>query len=217
MPALMRSDVIIVLAGGIRVTGALPQSVLLRIKTAHKLFQQNRASRILMAGKWSLFLKQTPPMTEAAAMAKYALSLGVPKKNLLKEEQSNNTTSNVFYIWKNFLKPNQWHKLIVVTTDSHLHRTKYIFDWLLGSDYQIEYVASPAKGDLLIRFKRWLNENLQLYLTRRFLATVPQGGVEKLAEKYRNQSTLAAHPMYLFLKRFNRNQAAFFLKLLQVL
>ncbi len=209
------SDVIIVLAGGIRVNGDLPQSVLLRVEAACKLFQEKRALKILMAGRWSLFLKQNPPTTEAEAMKQYAISLGVPHEAILKEEASNNTTSNAFHVWKQFLRPQQWHNIIVITSDYHLRRTQYIFDWLLGPEYTITYLAVPAKGSLLIRVKRWLNEKLQLFLTQRYLADIPVGGISKIEQKLQQNPGLAGHPMDFLLKRLNRNQAAFFLKLFQ--
>lgn len=205
----------IVLAGGIRVTGVLPQSVLLRVQAAQQLFERGQVDGVVMAGKWSLFLKQNPPCTEAEAMLRYALTLGMPKQVLMKEEQSYNTTSNAYWVWKLFLHDKSWQKLYVVTSDYHLARAQYIFDWLLGPNYAIEYVPTPAAGGMGVRVKRWLNERLQMFLTQQLFRPLERGDVIGFEKIIKQQSPLMAHPLYFLLKHLNHNQATVFLKLLQ--
>ncbi len=212
MPA---KDVIVVLAGGIRANGALPEGVKLRVQVAVQLFHQQQASKMIMSGKWSLFRQTIPPFTEAEAMARYAWSLGVPEAAILKEEQSNNTTSNAFYTLEKFLKPNHWKKVIVVTSDYHLLRAKFIFDNFLGPDYQLQYVAAPAVGSLSLKFKRWINEKVQLFVAKKYLQDFFTTNDKKLAQKFKKLSELEAHPLYLFLSAVFPRNAMVFLKLFQ--
>jgi uncharacterized SAM-binding protein YcdF (DUF218 family) len=166
----MQSDVIVVLAGGITDDGMLPVVVKKRIDLAKKLFDAGLAKKILMSGRWSVYREShLPPRTEATAMAEYAQQLGVSPSAILKEEQSNTTLKNAYFVKKLFLQPNQWRRLVVVTSDFHLPRTKYIFSTLLGAEYQIAYRAAKTNYLPLKKLYLWFFEKVNLgvaWLTR---------------------------------------------------
>ncbi len=164
----MTYDVIIVLAGGVKDDGTLPTNVKKRVRAAKVLFNQGLAPRMLMSGRWSVFREKFAPIhTEATVMKSYAISIGIPVEAILKEEQSNDTESNAFHSIELFVKPNHWHKLIVVTSDFHLPRVKYIFDTLLGSKYQIRYEAAETNFNALKWWIVYAIEKILLFLTRR--------------------------------------------------
>lgn len=168
LPQRRTVDVIIVLAGGITDAGDVPENVKKRVQTAKKLFDQGVARYIVMSGRWSTFREKYPPIrTEAAAMKAYAEEIGIPSEAILKEEQSNNTETNILYTLKLILEPRKWKNCIVITSDFHLERTKYIFEHLTNRSYQIEYV--PAKTNFSILKWWWLYfcEIILLLLTKR--------------------------------------------------
>lgn len=141
----MKYNVIVVLAGGIKDNGQLPESAKERIKVAKELFDAGSSSRILMSGKWSKSRENDLPLfTEAEAMVQYALSLGIPKKALYKEENSHDTLSNVHSVLHLFLKPNKWNKVIFVTSDFHLKRLKYIISALFPKSYTVQYATAKT-------------------------------------------------------------------------
>lgn len=161
----MNYDVIVVLAGGIRDNGTLPQSVKQRVQKASDLYFQGIAPRILMSGRWSVYReKHRPIMTEAEAMARYAMHLGVPRSAILKEEQSNSTKSNAQYVYQSFLLPRRWKKLVVVTSDFHLARVRQIFSGVVGPEFEIDYEATSTNYSLIQRLTRGLKEQIAMFL-----------------------------------------------------
>lgn len=155
----MQFDVIVVLAGGLTPEGTLPQSVKDRVVVASNSYQHHRASKILMSGRWSSHWEHFPPLTtEAGLMRAYAISLGVPKKSILVEEHSQNTFENAFYVTKLFLEPNNWKKILVITSDFHIRRTSRIFSKLLGSEYSLQFLAPKTNPGLAKKIQRQIKE-----------------------------------------------------------
>ena len=100
-----------------------------------------------MSGRYGFWLdweNKTPAKTEACAMKEYAETLGVDNKQIFLEEDSKDTLGNAYFTKINILEPKQWKDVIVVTSDFHLERTKYIFDFILGPDYKVEYVLTDT-------------------------------------------------------------------------
>lgn len=138
----MQKDAIIILAGGIKQDGTLPNQARLRIKKGAQLYKNGIAPRIIMSGAYSFLTKHTPPKTEAEAMAEYAILSGVNKKDILLEKESQDTISNAYSTKINFLKPNNWKKIIVVTSNYHKLRTEYIFKKVLGKEYNTKIITA---------------------------------------------------------------------------
>ena len=138
--------------------------MLQRVLVAKKLYDQQLAPRILMSGRWSVDWDPHPPtQTEAALMYQYALSLDIPKKALFLEEHSQNTAENAFYITKLFLEPKNWKKVIVITSDFHVSRTKNFFAKLLGADYKIKFVGAHTNEGLMKQLQRHSKELIHLH------------------------------------------------------
>lgn len=156
----MKFDVIVVLAGGITSMGTLPQSVMDRVHVAKKMYQHNAASKILMSGRWSSHWEHFPPsITEAGLMREYAISLGIPKKSIHIEEHSQNTFENALYVTKLFLEPNNWKKVLIITSDFHIPRATRIFTKILGSEYYIRFAAPKSKEDLIRKIRWYIKEH----------------------------------------------------------
>lgn len=182
-------DVIIVLAGGIRDSGELPESVHQRIHKAKELFDAQVATRVIMSGRWSQSRNRTPPTTEAEAMSLYAQVIGIPEKFIHKEEHSQNTAGNAFYSTTHFLKPNNWKKVVVVTSDFHLPRTQYIFNKFLGPEYSIRYESARTTFSVKKLLKWQLSEKLILGITKKRFEKLQDGNYEQLQEYYRLGNT----------------------------
>lgn len=174
MIARKKYDVIVVLAGGITDDNQLPQSVKDRIHLAKVLFEKRWSDTILMSGKWSMYREyaKKPTTTEAQAMVEYAQALNLPKSNLLKEEHSHNTVENLQLVNRLFLQPNQWQRMLLVTSDFHLPRVKWIVEKYWHPSYQIRYlgVRTPASmsqwlewriGEILSLYKEWFLQHFQ--------------------------------------------------------
>lgn len=168
----MKYNVIIVLAGGITNQETLPESVKKRVLLAKKLYDRKLSSRILMSGKWSGYWDYLPPQhTEAELMRQYAISVGLPKSAILVEEHSQSTFENALYVSKLFLEPHRWKDVVVVTSDFHINRAKYIFEQLLKNTYTLNFVGSQGDEGSLKKIQVTIKEFILLH-TQRFLQYV---------------------------------------------
>jgi uncharacterized SAM-binding protein YcdF (DUF218 family) len=147
------------------------------------------------------YAKLYPPITEAKAMRDYAVKLEVPKDKILLEEQSNDTIGNAYFTKVDFLKPNNWKILVVVTSEFHMKRTKYIFKKVLGPEYNVEFVEAPSKlTPLELEEKRKIEEKI-LTFTHKWMGNLKDG--DDLAIK---QLLYTEHPGYAKKPKYSKEQ-----------
>src|SRR4051812_41297021 len=144
-PPRYRADAIVVLGRGLEVDGHLPLLGKQRVETAAALFAWETAPRIIFAGRCSLMTETEPRITEAHAMADYAVSLGLPRDALLCEEESRDTIGNAYFTMRLLLEPNEWTSIRVVTSDFHIQRASWVFRRVLGVGYDVSFTAAPSE------------------------------------------------------------------------
>lgn len=160
----MRFDVILVLAGGITNRGILPPNVCRRVQLTKELFDQEAAENILMSGLWSRFWEHTPPQTtEAALMAEYAISLGIPKEKIFLEEHSHNTFENIFLSKKLFFEPQKWKKILVITSDFHVPRVQLTLQTLLDNSYTYQVLGANVNVGVFKHVTLYTKEKILLH------------------------------------------------------
>jgi uncharacterized SAM-binding protein YcdF (DUF218 family) len=142
-----RADAIVVLGRGVDPDGALPALAKQRVARAAELFAWGVAPRLIFSGRCSLMTETEPPRTEAAAMAEYAINLGIPARAVILEEESRDTIGNAYFVLRRFLEPNDWMSIRVVTSDFHIQRTAWVFQKVLGLGYDVAYSPSPSELD----------------------------------------------------------------------
>lgn len=161
----MKYDAIIVLAGGFDSKGNLPKTVRERIQLAATLFKEKKANHIILTGKWSNYWDHAyilPKKTESSLMFDYALPLGIQKKSLYIEDNSQNTYENIFYCKKIFFEPNNWKKILIVTSDFHTFRVNKICTLLLSKEYHFRIIATRTERTLFKKVRWQLKEQLLL-------------------------------------------------------
>jgi uncharacterized SAM-binding protein YcdF (DUF218 family) len=142
-----RSDALVVLGRGTDPDGSLPQLAKQRVERAAELFAWEVAPRIIFSGRCSLMTESAPVCTEGAAMADYAVTLGLPRKALLVEEESRDTIGNAYFVLRRYLEPNDWNSIRVVTSDFHIQRTAWVFQKVLGLGYDVSFSPAPSELD----------------------------------------------------------------------
>ncbi|MCY7379501.1 MAG: YdcF family protein [Gemmatimonadaceae bacterium] len=142
-----RADALVVLGRGVDPDGALPLLAKQRVERAAELFAWGVAPRMIFSGRCSLMTESVPARTEAAAMADYARSMGIPSRALLLEEESRDTIGNAYFVLRRFLEPNDWMSIRVVTSDFHIQRTAWVFQKVLGLGYDVAFSPSPSELD----------------------------------------------------------------------
>lgn len=144
-------DAILVLGGGVPSSPTEPPTYVQRrcdsvAKLMHALQERKGAASIipsvicLSAGTAHLPQFITPhnglPLWESTASAAYLMQhpeYPVPEQYVFVETTSYDTISNAFFTRSTFTDINGWRRLLVVTNEFHIHRSKAIFDWVFST------------------------------------------------------------------------------------
>ncbi len=211
----MTSDAIVVLAGGVAADGSLPLWVRFRVERGVTLWRNGIARTIILSGRWGFAEPIPPPTTEAQAMKRLAIHLGVPAKHILTEEQSQDTIGNAYFTQTTLLVRRGWTRLVIVTSDYHLARARYIFEKILGPKYVCRFVAAPSGLSPRARREHGVVERALLALTKHWLDRIPDGTTAYFAAflacqhpGYSQLPTTAHRTLARFLHRTPRHRTA---------
>lgn len=186
------ADAIIVLARGIDQNGVLQKDTVPRVEKAAKLYAKKVAPLIVMSGSWSFHLATPPARTEATAMKEHAEHLGVPAEAVLEETSSQDTIGNAYFVKKLFCEKNNWKDLVVVTSEDHLERTRYVFDKIFGAEYILTYEV----GDNVLSKQEYQaqleHEKHSLVIIKKWLDPVVPGDDAAVLELMQTK-----HPAYI--------------------
>lgn len=189
------ADVIVILAGGVKVDGSLSPISRDRVEVGVSLFRSGAARFILMTGRWGLLTTAIPVRTEAAAMKALAVKLGVPARHVLQETRSQDTIGNAYFSRVRFLDPHRWRSVIVVTSDFHRARAVAIFRRVLGSSASIRFVTVTHPHLAPRRRSIALQEQALRALDRRTFDRVPAGNLPRLSRWLAvNHPAYSRHP-----------------------
>ena len=105
-----------------------------RCDKALELLKKNKQSQLVVSG--------TP--AEARAARLYLLPRGITQENVLFETESTDTIENAFFTKVTYLDPNNWRKILIVTSDFHTERVEYVFTQILGDKYQFKVIGAAT-------------------------------------------------------------------------
>ena len=136
----MKYDVLLVLGTGIRADGTLPESAESLARKAVELIKQGAAKKVIFSGRWSYRLKYEPPTTEAKAMADYATTLGLHQDTILIENESVTTVSNLCLLKEQYLEPNNFTNVLLISIKPLDKRALFNASMVLGPNYTIDVI-----------------------------------------------------------------------------
>eukprot|EP00286_Rhodomonas_abbreviata_P023497 CAMPEP_0181308734 /NCGR_PEP_ID=MMETSP1101-20121128/11632_1 /TAXON_ID=46948 /ORGANISM="Rhodomonas abbreviata, Strain Caron Lab Isolate" /LENGTH=435 /DNA_ID=CAMNT_0023415159 /DNA_START=3 /DNA_END=1310 /DNA_ORIENTATION=+ len=114
---------LVVLGQSLNPSGTSPSSLLARVQTAFDEWKKNPGCHLILCGGDPVQTGQS----EARTMMNCLLELGMDRKAIFLEEQSTNTLQNAFYSYT-LLRKLEVSRVIVITSDFHLPRAKYMFE-----------------------------------------------------------------------------------------
>jgi uncharacterized SAM-binding protein YcdF (DUF218 family) len=176
---MKKTKIIAVLAGEIWHDNSLKEITKERVDLGILTWQKTLESFLVMSGSWSLLLDKKPDTTEAEAMKEYAVKNGVDEKSILTEKESKDTIGNAYYLKTCFLSPNKITDLIVITSDFHIERVKYIFKFVLGNDISVKIIGSATKNKKEFQ-KRQIVEKSLLAETKKWFKNLKQGDLDAI-------------------------------------
>jgi DUF218 domain len=156
-------DSILIPGGGVRAHGVLPSWSRRRMDRAVERFRGEYLIP-LSAGT----THRPPPLDESGfpiyesvAAAKYLMDAGIPADRILLETQSWDTIGNAFFSRVIHAEPRNLRRLLVITSDFHLDRTRAAFEWVYGLDsnplaFELEFegVSDPEMDSRVERERR---------------------------------------------------------------
>lgn len=153
---MKKVDAILVLGAGIQ-----EKKFRKRVKKAVFLYKKGIATKVIFSGKRWGGSKTRARTTEARAMARIAVRLGIPRRDILIEERSLNTLGNFYFTRKQILEPLRLRRLVVVTHKRHFPKAKYIARKVLGKTFSYAFIPSDRRQseverehNSLARFKK---------------------------------------------------------------
>ena len=127
-------DSIIVLAGGITNDGLVHPWVERRLYAGY-LFYINKKAKLICLGGGSYHIPAICNsdgfvIHESTACAEYLINLGIDSKDVYKEWSSYDTIANGYFGFTNHIIPMGLKKILIITSEFHMDRTKEIFNWM---------------------------------------------------------------------------------------
>jgi len=147
-------DCILVPGGGLLQDGSLPPWVIARAKYALSVKDDCRWFILLSGGT----VHKPPPVNadgfplfESRELAKHLVSAGIKPDRILTEISSYDTIGNAHFARLLFTEPLQLKKLLIITSEFHMPRTKAIFEWVfhlppLPFKYRLDYKSTPNES-----------------------------------------------------------------------
>lgn len=115
------ADAIVVFGGGVGETGSPGKSTIERARYAVKLYNNGYAGKILFSSGY------TYNYNDAENMKLFAISMGVPAKDILLEQKANSTYENVIFS-KEILDRNGWSSILLVSSPYNMRRAFLVFN-----------------------------------------------------------------------------------------
>jgi uncharacterized SAM-binding protein YcdF (DUF218 family)/glycosyltransferase involved in cell wall biosynthesis len=131
-----KADAIVVFGGGVGETGNPGKSTIERARYAAELYKQGYSGKILFSSGY------TYVYNDAENMRLFAVSMGVPEKDILLEQKANSTYENVMFS-KKILNQNNYKTILLISSPYNMRRAKIVFD-RLGKDIKVTY--SPVNN-----------------------------------------------------------------------
>lgn len=180
-------DVVLVLGCGINNDGSLPDDPKRSVDIAARLYESGRTPLIILSGGLSYKADFTPPHGESEAMYVYAQNIGLTADALFVENESKDTLGNAYFAKIRYLMPKSLRRLAVILGPNHsLKRVKYIFDKVLGDEYEVEFIEQNAN-----RNGEAEREDGSLKILNEWLHGIPDGDHKSV-----HRLMLAKHPGY---------------------
>jgi len=131
----IKFDCIIVLANYMDAQGVLNDESKARVEFALELFTKWPDAHIITSG-WAY--RKDSTICIGDALKWYSVEIGIPEEKIIVDVQSKDTVGDAIFTKVNVVMPQGWKKIAVVTSDYHVNRTKEIFTFIFGPEYEIQ-------------------------------------------------------------------------------
>jgi hypothetical protein len=148
----MNYDAILILGGGVRTGGELPEYAKRRFDLA--LARQSGEPLLPLSARTfhspAILESDGRVVNEAIAGARYLIDRGIDPARIFCENTALDTLGTAYFGRVQLTDPMGWRHLLVITSQFHMPRSEAIFRWIYSLDapvpYQLEFAASSDDG-----------------------------------------------------------------------
>jgi len=112
-----------------------------RASRAAELYRAGWAPHIVASGRWL-----RPYISIPELMERDLVERGVPREAIVRWASSATNTLQEARAFRVLLRERGWSRVLVVTSNYHTRRSRYIFRKVLGPEVQLRVVAAPDSG-----------------------------------------------------------------------
>lgn len=113
-------------------------------------------------------------------MKEYLIENGVPDEDIIKEEDSMDTLGNAYFCRVNILEPNNWKRIIIISSDYHILRTEYIFNKVMGPEFDLDFAFSVSGFPEDVMKAKETKEAKSLEILKKIGDPIPDGDLAVL-------------------------------------
>ncbi len=160
----------------------LPDHIFRSLDRANELLRADKIKYITLCGKWTInfdVLGIEQPFQECDAMAEYLVDNGVEHDVLLREDESKDTISNIFYLKRQILQPHNFNSLLFIAAQPRIRRIQILAHKILGNSYELEFEGVDCSPE-----ERSNNEDATLQKQSAFLEPMTDGDESWLENKF---------------------------------
>ncbi len=130
-----KTDAIVVFGGGVGETGSPGKSTIERARYAVSLYKKGYADTIIFSSGYTYIYN------DAENMRLFAVSMGVPKRDIILEQNADSAYENVRFS-KDIIKRNDWDSILLVSSPYNMRRASLVFNkW--DPDIKVTYTPVP--------------------------------------------------------------------------
>jgi uncharacterized SAM-binding protein YcdF (DUF218 family)/glycosyltransferase involved in cell wall biosynthesis len=144
-----KADTIVVFGGGVGETGGPGKSTIERARHAVKLYKQGYAEKIVFSSGYIFHYN------DAENMKLFALSMGVPSKNIILEQKADSTYENAVFT-KEIIDGYNWDSILLVSSPYNMRRASLVFKKL---DKDLRIICAPVMESQF--YYRWKKVRLE--------------------------------------------------------
>lgn len=176
-------------------TWEFPDQIYQCLDRAIELMNDGVAPVIATSGNRGIALDSrglVQPFRECDKLADYLIEKGIPKEKIVKEGDSRDSISNLYYLKKQILIPNKIKTILFVCASFRVPRLKFLCERIFGDMYQVDFETIEAEAGFTY------NEAHTTKVQSEFLAPMKSGDHSWLDDKFYSA------PMYHYWQEHDR-------------
>ena len=130
-----KTDAIVAFGGGVGETGSPGKSTIERARYAAQLYREGYAGKIIFSSGY------TYTYNDAENMRLFAISMGVPSRDIALEQKANSTYENVTFL-KDMLSAHKWNSILLISSPYNMRRASFVFN---KHNKKVKVVYVPVK------------------------------------------------------------------------